>query len=710
MKQNYQKLRNRGLSGLTPVKKKMTIVSILSMMIFSISFCQQGIITGKIVDKATREPIPFANIKLYMDTTMCGGNTSDLDGKYCIQPVNQGIYDLKVTYVGYKSVTLENLVVNADQITFSDIELVATSEMLPEIVITDFHVPLINKDCSVSGGAITSSEIRPITNKKANSVAITVGGVFSADGERGNVRGSISSQTVMYIDGIRVLGSYSLPHNAVEHAGVLVDEVPAGSTHEYYSGSAKKYSPKMLTAGEINDFSKWKLWNDIAKDDLSEYSDQWEIYPMERFCVQIMNQQNFPVVDCKVTLFDESGNILWNARTDNTGKAELWANLFQSSEDNKTSCEIKIDNNGETFVIKKPKVFQQGINSVKLDKECQPNNVVDILFTVDATGSMGDEIEYLKVELLGIIEKFAAGVSNLELRLGSVFYRDTGDEYVTKKSELSADINKTIQFIKQQNACGGGDGPEAVDDALFVSIKDLNWSNNSRARIMFMILDAPPHKVNEKIIKLKESIKSAAANGIRIIPIVCSGGGYNHDKSLEYLMRSIALATNGTYVFLTDDSGIGNPHTKPSIDSYDVEMLYDLIIRLLKQYTFVNECTETSDPEVIIDSLPINIPDSVEVNNSIVDSVNVAGGIGDEPGQSWLNAYPNPTGGRITVDIPKNKDEIFLVDLNGKIIMRKLTERKKHVVMDLSDLPNGLYFLKVDGENQWEYFKIVVNR
>ncbi|MEZ5196536.1 MAG: hypothetical protein R2764_09085 [Bacteroidales bacterium] len=44
-------------------------------------------------------------------------------------------------------------------------------------------------------------------NRNANAIATTIGGVFSADGE-GNVRGARDDQTVMYIDGIKVLGSF----------------------------------------------------------------------------------------------------------------------------------------------------------------------------------------------------------------------------------------------------------------------------------------------------------------------------------------------------------------------------------------------------------------------------------------------------------------------------------------------------------------------
>ena len=97
---------------------------------------------------------------------------------------------------------------------------------------------------------------------------------------------------------------------------------------------------------------------------------------------------------------------------------------------------------------------------------------------------------------------------------------------------------------------------------------------------MFMILDAPPHYDAARVKSIQRSVKEAAARGITLIPVVASG----IDKNTEFLMRFMALGTNGTYVFLTDDSGIGNSHLKPTIGSYQVEYLNQLLNRLINKY------------------------------------------------------------------------------------------------------------------------------
>ena len=127
----------------------LTIGIILSANLFV--FAQSGALKGKIIDKATREPIPFANVVLEVGGTLEGGATSDFDGNYTIKPVQPGTYELKATYVGYKTVIVQGMVINSDQIRFYDIEMESSAQQIEEFVVTSYKVPLIDKDKTVSG-------------------------------------------------------------------------------------------------------------------------------------------------------------------------------------------------------------------------------------------------------------------------------------------------------------------------------------------------------------------------------------------------------------------------------------------------------------------------------------------------------------------------------------------------------------------------------
>jgi outer membrane receptor protein involved in Fe transport len=190
-------------------------------------FAQSGTLKGKVTDKETKEPIPFANIIVEMGGTQAGGTTSDFDGNYTIKPLTPGKYDIKATYIGYKPMQIRGFIIKSDQIGFQNIDLEATATTLETYTVVDYKVPLISKDQTASGATVTAEEISKMPSRSANAVATSVGGVFSADGTNLNVRGQRSEGTVTYIDGIRVRGASSLPESAIEQVTVILGGVPA---------------------------------------------------------------------------------------------------------------------------------------------------------------------------------------------------------------------------------------------------------------------------------------------------------------------------------------------------------------------------------------------------------------------------------------------------------------------------------------------------
>ena len=138
-----------------------------------------------------------------------------------------------------------------------------------------------------------------------------------------------------------------------------------------------------------------------------------------------------------------------------------------------------------------------------------------------------------------------------------------------------------MDFIGKQWADGGGDTPEAVHTALEVSLSQLQWHGEAYAKMAFLVLDAPAHVDHEGVIEsLQKSIRSYAAKGIKLIPVFCS----SYEKDCEFMSRQFAILTGGTYVFLTNDSGVGGDHLEATVGEYQVERLNDLIFRLISQY------------------------------------------------------------------------------------------------------------------------------
>ncbi len=337
----------------------------------------------------------------------------------------------------------------------------------------------------------------------------------------------------------------------------------------------------VVTAAEWNDLVEWDFWMDLLNEkEFFEKQKYWGFYTDKRISVSLFkDKKKTPVVDMDVELRRGKG-LVWSARTDNMGKAELWVGLFQ--EDSEKPNDLSIWANGK-LVSANVKFYEEGVNEIYIRQtwKRQEPNKVELAFVVDATGSMGDEMAFLKEDLKSVIEKIKAVNSAINIHTGAVFYRDKGDEYVTKHSGFTDDLNKTLQFINQQNAGGGNDFPEAVDTALKVALWELQWSEYAKTRIVFLLLDAPPHYEPKVVEGIHKYTTELAKKGIKVIPITASG----IDKETEFLIRFMAISTNGTYVFITNDSGVGNDHLKASVGKYQVEKLNSLLVRLIEKYT-----------------------------------------------------------------------------------------------------------------------------
>ena len=227
---------------------KKLLFSITLGLIATLTFAQSGTLRGKIRDKDSKEPIPFANIIIEAGGKQFGGSTTDFDGNYTIRPIPPGTYDVKATYVGYKPLLIRGVIIKNDKVEFLDITMESTATTLETFEVVDYKVPLIDKDQTSSGRTMTSEEIAKMPARGAASVAITVGGVFSQDGEVGSIRGQRSEGTAYYIDGVRVRGSSSLPQAAIEQVTVITGGTPA----QY--GDATGGSINVTTKGPSREF------------------------------------------------------------------------------------------------------------------------------------------------------------------------------------------------------------------------------------------------------------------------------------------------------------------------------------------------------------------------------------------------------------------------------------------------------------------------
>lgn len=193
-----------------------------------LAFAQQsGEIQGKVTDKDTGEPIPFANVSLVVNGTMQGAQ-SDFDGFYSIKPLPAGGYTVKISYVGYQGKQYDGVVVYADRITFLDVQISQESELLKTVEVVSYKVPLLEADKTSTGQTVTKEQIMKMPTRNVASIASQTAGVFQSDEGGGlNVKGQRSESTDYYIDGIKVRGSAAVPAQSIEQLTVITGGLPA---------------------------------------------------------------------------------------------------------------------------------------------------------------------------------------------------------------------------------------------------------------------------------------------------------------------------------------------------------------------------------------------------------------------------------------------------------------------------------------------------
>lgn len=339
----------------------------------------------------------------------------------------------------------------------------------------------------------------------------------------------------------------------------------------------------LLTAGEWNDNRHMDFLRNLLangqEQNYKEYFNAWNLRPFNRIVVHVTDPDGADLRNVKAEAYSAAGALLGSARTDNRGIAYIFYNLVGNTEEIPSFVQVTVNDVAVLYEVTSADLMDDSVAEISFANIARVPKQLDLMMVVDTTGSMGDEIRYLQTELEDVISRVSGNNANLPIRLSVNFYRDLGDDYVVKSHPFSSNIDEQMAYLRVEYAEGGGDYEEAVEMALEDAVNNHDWSEDS-TKIMFIVLDAPPHNTADIRASLASTLADAAAKGIRIVPIASSGV----DKSTEFLLRTFAMVTGGTYTFLTNDSGIGGDHIEPTIGSYDVEYLNDLMVGIIDEY------------------------------------------------------------------------------------------------------------------------------
>lgn len=200
-------------------------ISLMSIGLFAQSTF--GEIKGKVFDKDTKEPLPFANVYVKSNGDIVGAQT-DFDGKFTLKPLPAGVYDVVISFVGYQQITVIGYEVKPDEITFADDIFLLAGDMLEP-----FEVPATKRLIEAETHnkvTINSKEIRnsPVKQNLA-MVAVGTGQVStSADGGEIYFRGARAGDAIYLVDGVKITsGTPSLPSSGIRSLSVYSGGLPA---------------------------------------------------------------------------------------------------------------------------------------------------------------------------------------------------------------------------------------------------------------------------------------------------------------------------------------------------------------------------------------------------------------------------------------------------------------------------------------------------
>jgi Cutinase/von Willebrand factor type A domain/PKD domain len=178
---------------------------------------------------------------------------------------------------------------------------------------------------------------------------------------------------------------------------------------------------------------------------------------------------------------------------------------------------------------------------------------LDVVFVIDSTGSMSEEIEEVKENVAALVQQI--GSINSDYRLALVDYKDTPEEDSEYQSRLDTGFTTDIPNFKQHldaiEAGGGGDEAESVYSGLMTAL-NLDWRAGAK-KIVVQIGDAPA-KDPEPITGL--TLRAVQLKALSVDPATIDTFQSGDEADTRTSFMDIANATGGQFVQLPDSENL----------------------------------------------------------------------------------------------------------------------------------------------------------
>ncbi|MCC5944589.1 MAG: carboxypeptidase-like regulatory domain-containing protein [Bernardetiaceae bacterium] len=238
--------------------QKCIFYCIILWLSVTVAFAQTGVISGKITEQIDENTLEEAiGVTVVIEGTTIGAAT-DMEGNYRISNVKPGTYNLLISYIGYKSQKITDVVVEADKITTINVTIEEDVEQLGDIVVIGFRetdsdiavVEEVRKSEAVANG-ISSEQIEKSQDGDAAEVMQRVPGITILENRFVMVRGVSDRYNNVMINNVIA------PSTEVDIRSFAFDLIPSSVIDRmliYKSGSPEM--PGDFAGGMIKVFTK----------------------------------------------------------------------------------------------------------------------------------------------------------------------------------------------------------------------------------------------------------------------------------------------------------------------------------------------------------------------------------------------------------------------------------------------------------------------
>jgi hypothetical protein len=349
-----------------------------------------------------------------------------------------------------------------------------------------------------------------------------------------------------------------------------------------------------LNAGEIDDNEEWDTYLLYRREFMARNIPFYDIDVTGRQIIKVMDETGQPVLGARVRVYANQDQVA-ETLTYATGKTLFLPNADERSRGlNEFYVFVDKDGARQTFTLNRT---QANTWDVTLPMRVNRDAVkLDVLFLMDTTSSMGDEIAQLQNNILHISDAVDGFANKIDVNYGLLLYREFENfEYVTRRHDFTSDGAEFQTYLNAVTANSGDNNPdwdETLNVGLEESLRLMSWRDEDTIKLIFIVADAAPH-INHPLepVTYDQSIRTALARGIKIHPIGSSG----LEPQGEFIFRQIAQVTMGHFLFLTYDNGIagtvgdvrpeldvGLPDSLNPIGGYTVDRLADVVLRLIQ--------------------------------------------------------------------------------------------------------------------------------